>query len=91
MSAWYHCTEEACPRTGPTRPPPQYWEGLKLKDNDIVRTIFFLFWFITEPIRYYAGMYGNLQENVSAAGGARAQGVRGGQRRRGSTAVGVGR
>eukprot|EP00198_Chlamydomonas_reinhardtii_P001074 XP_001690409.1 predicted protein [Chlamydomonas reinhardtii] len=41
-----------------------YWEGLKLKDNDIVRTIFFLFWFITEPIRYYAGMYGNLQENL---------------------------
>lgn len=42
----------------------QYWVGLKLKDNDIVRTIFFIFWFIAEPIRLYAGWYGNLQENV---------------------------
>ncbi|KXZ51718.1 hypothetical protein GPECTOR_11g166 [Gonium pectorale] len=41
-----------------------YWRGLKLKDNDIVRTIFFIFWFIAEPVRMLAGWYGNLQENV---------------------------
>ncbi|GFR42486.1 hypothetical protein Agub_g3281 [Astrephomene gubernaculifera] len=41
-----------------------YWVGLKLKDKDIVRTIFFIFWFLAEPIRMLAGWYGNLQENV---------------------------
>ncbi|PNH10197.1 hypothetical protein TSOC_003090 [Tetrabaena socialis] len=42
----------------------QYWQGLKLKDNDIVRTIFFILWFMAEPVRLVAGWYGNLQENV---------------------------
>ncbi|KAG2501307.1 hypothetical protein HYH03_001105 [Edaphochlamys debaryana] len=42
----------------------QYWEGLSLNDNDIVRTVFFILWFLSEPIRLFAGWYGNLQENV---------------------------
>ncbi|GLI66074.1 hypothetical protein VaNZ11_009793 [Volvox africanus] len=41
-----------------------YWVGLKLKDKDIIRTIFFIFWFLAEPIRMFAGWYGNLQENL---------------------------
>lgn len=45
--------------------PPQYWKGLQIKDNDIVRSIFFVFWFLSEPIRMAAGFYGNLHENVS--------------------------
>ncbi len=45
----------------------QYFRGLTLKDNDVVRTVMFIFFFLAEPIRLAAGWYGNLQENVSAA------------------------
>ncbi len=43
----------------------QYWQGLTLKDDDVVRTVFMMFWLVAEPVRLAAGWYGNLQENVS--------------------------
>lgn len=44
----------------------QYWNGLWFHDNDIVRTVMTIFFFIGEPIRLAAGFYGNLHENVRA-------------------------
>jgi len=35
-----------------------------IADPDIVRTVLTMFWLLAEPVRLWAGYYGNLQENV---------------------------
>jgi transmembrane protein 17 len=43
---------------------PQYWRGLRYRDDDVVRTVLMSFWLLAEPLRLAAGRYGNLHENV---------------------------
>jgi hypothetical protein len=45
----------------------QYGKGFTLVDPDIARTVLCIFWMLAEPVRLAAGLYGNLQENVSGA------------------------
>ncbi|KAG1658422.1 hypothetical protein FOA52_009604 [Chlamydomonas sp. UWO 241] len=41
-----------------------YWQGITYKDPDVVRTVGIILWLIFNPIRMFAGWYGNTQETL---------------------------